>query len=124
MGRHALMNATGAVQGTSPQHHVTEEEGMAASLIYLVPTNFDRACNVSKKLHRRVGVRGVKRLTGISGLRCERNAAQLAAEARGEYAMPLSKRKYEKMASFIEARTKKSSDEKLQASTDVTTRIS
>lgn len=95
-----------------------DDEHEAASLISLVPTNFDKACKVSKRLIKKKGNARHKALTGISKLHCRRTAAQRKAEARGEYIMPMSKKKYDTMASFIEARTKKESDAALQADID------
>ena len=106
-GRHAFSKPR------SDLHYDDEHE--AATLITLVPTDFDQACKVSKSLIRKKGMARHKELTGISKLRCRRTRVQLKAEGRGEYIMPLSHKRYDTMASFIEARTKQPSEQKMQA---------
>lgn len=87
-----------------PKHYDPKIE--VHELIRLVPTDFDGACQIFKKIVRRSGRKVFKELTGLKGLRCHRTARQRAKElAEGAFIQPVTKNEYERMCTFIEERS-------------------
>ena len=110
VSRHVLYHAERKQSNTT----VYKDDLEALSLISLVPTNFDEACRVAKRIIRKSGLKRFKQLTSISKMQCHLSKSQMKALDRGEHVQPLSMRQYQKMASFMEMRSLSSAKEELK----------